>query len=149
MLVLGIFIQQFIGRDCWWLKCSKFGPFCRLKFWCLLGKCHYRWVVLFLLLAVLVMLRCEWAWELIWFLQCCIVSIQFTVEHSFLFICNLLFNFVRDWQASSPGCDFSMYFMSALWILSQDSRRLNDQIFHFMKLAWVACQEVTSSNLFI
>ena len=49
VLVLGIFIRQFVGRDCWWLKCSKFGPFCRLKFWCMLGNCHYRWVVLFLL----------------------------------------------------------------------------------------------------
>jgi hypothetical protein len=52
VLVLGIFIRQFIRRDCWWLKCSKFGPFCRLKFWCMLGKCHYRWVVLLLFWAV-------------------------------------------------------------------------------------------------
>jgi hypothetical protein len=49
LLVLGIFIWQFVGRNCWWLKCSKFGPFCRLKFLCMLGWRHYRWVVLFLL----------------------------------------------------------------------------------------------------
>jgi hypothetical protein len=52
VLVLGIFIQQLVGRDCWWLKCNKFGPFCRPKFWWMLGKCRYRWVVLFLLEAV-------------------------------------------------------------------------------------------------
>ena len=63
------------------------------------------------------------------------MSIQFTAEHSFMFICSLLFNFVRDWQAGYPDSDFYMYFISALCILSQDSQRLNEQIFHSLKLA--------------